>query len=171
MKTKINIIAIICCLFLISACGYRNANIYDGPEKKIYINNWQNRTNKLTLNSDVYRSLNLWFQKSQSIQLVSDKKDADLILAGEIVDIALPSLSFSDQTTSEVRVVLSVRYVIKDLTNNTIFIQAPHSIWTEEYTPSESSSSASKENKALEQIVDDLSKDIYQKTLKKLNSL
>ncbi len=97
-------------------------------------------------------------------------EEADLLLAGEVVSVSLPSLSYSNNKASEVRVVLNVRYVIKDLASNKIFLQEPHSVWTEEYNPTQSAST-SKENEALNQIVDDLSKDIYQKTLKKLNSL
>lgn len=171
MKKITLLIAVLSLTFLLSSCGYHNPNIYDGPSKKIYVKNWKNRSSKLSLNSDIYRSLNLWFQKSASITLVKSVDDADFILAGEVISLSLPSLSYTGDTTSEVRVHLQVRYVMKDLATGKIFFETPRETWTEEYTTSSSSSDSSKENEAIEEIVDDLSKNIYQKTLSKLRAL
>ena len=171
MKKITLLVAVLSLTFLLSSCGYHNPNIYSGPSKKIYVKNWKNRSNKLSLNSDIYSSLNLWFQKSESLTLVKKVEDADLILAGEVISLALPSLTYSNDSTSEVRVVLRVRYVMKDLATNKIFFESPSETWTEEYTTSGSGSNTSKENVAIDEIVDDLSKSIYQKTLTKLRAL
>lgn len=171
MKKFSLLIAVLSLTCLLSSCGYHNPNVYDGPSKKIYIKNWKNRSSKLSLNSDIYRSLNLWFQKSESLSLVKTADEADLILAGEVVSLSLPSLSYSSNTTSEVRVYLQVRYVMKDLASGKIFFEVPSQTWTEEYTTNSSGSDSSKENKAIDEIVDDLSKSIYQKTLTTLRTL
>lgn len=171
MKKFTLLIAMLLLTCLLSSCGYHNPNIYDGPSKKIYVKNWKNRSSKLSLNSNIYRSLNLWFQKSESLTLVKNVEDADLILAGEIVSLSLPSLSYSSNTTSEVRVHLQVRYVAKDLATGKIFFEVPSQTWTEEYTTNSGGSNASKENEAIDEIVDDLSKAIYQKTLTTLRAL
>lgn len=153
-----------------AACGYHNANVYAGPEKKIYILEWKNRTSQLTLGSDIYRSLITWFQKSGAIEVVRSKSDADLVLAGEIISIDLPSFSYRERATSEVQVNLRVRYIIKDIATNEILLEVPSEMWTEEYLPlAGSAASRNKESEAIDAIVDDLSKRIYQQTLRKLN--
>lgn len=160
---------IILSALILGGCGYHNANVYNGEDKDIYLSEWKNRTSKLSLSSGMYRSLVQWFQKSSSLKTVREKTDADLILAGEIISIDLPSLSYTDRTTSEVKVKLRVRYVMYDVTSNEILFEVPNELWTEEYTPiSTSSASPEKENEALATIVDDLSKKIYQQTLRSL---
>lgn len=171
MKKIIFLITVLCSAFFISSCGYHNPNIYNGPSKKIYVKDWVNRSSKLSLTSDIYRSLNSWFQKSGSISLVKDASDADLILAGEVVSLSLPSLSYTDSSTSEVRVILTVRYVMKDIATGKILYEVPSERWVEEYQTSSSGTNSSKENDAIKDIVDDLSKNIYQKTLSQLRSL
>lgn len=154
-----------------AGCGYHNANVYSGPEKKIYIVDWKNRTSTLTLDSDIYRSLFSWFQNSPNIEVVTSRSSADLIMAGEIISLDLPSLSYNDGTTSEVQVNLRVRYIIKDITTNEILIEVPNEIWTDEYVlNSTSATTASSESAAIATIVDDLTKSIYRKTLRKLNN-
>ncbi|CAG37330.1 LPS-assembly lipoprotein LptE [Desulfotalea psychrophila] len=169
---KIAPFLILSILLVIGGCGYHNANVYSGPEKAIFLTEWQNKTSNLSLNSDIYRSLLQWFQKSDKIKVVRTGAEADLILAGEIISISLPSMSYTDRTASEVQVVLQVRYVIKDLATGKILIEVPRESWTEEYYPYAGNSSApDKESQAIKQIVDDLSKKIYQQTLRKLNSM
>ena len=154
---------------ILGGCGYHNANVYNGEDRQVYLSEWKNRTSKLSLSSGMYRSLVQWFQKSSSITTVRQKQDADLILAGEIISIDLPSLSYTDRTTSEVKVKLRVRYVMYDVLTNEILLEVPNEQWSEEYTPiSSNSSSPEKENEALATIVDDLSKKIYQQTLRAL---
>ena len=41
---------------------------------------WQNRTNKLGLDMNIYQSLSRWFQKSEAVDLTKEKSGADLIL-------------------------------------------------------------------------------------------
>lgn len=154
-----------------SGCGYHNANVYSGPEKKIYLVDWKNRTSTLILGSDIYRSLVSWFQKSRNIEVVKSKSSADLIMAGEIISLDLPSLSYTDRTTSEVQVNLRVRYIIKDVNTNEILIEVPNEVWTDEYVlNSTSANTSSSESAAIATIVDDLTKSIYRQTLRKLNN-
>ena len=77
-----------------AGCGYHNPYVYTGPEKVIYIMDWKNRTSELGLDADIYKSLIRWFQKSRSIKTTKKRDGADLILAGEIVSIDIPSLSY-----------------------------------------------------------------------------
>ena len=113
--TKCFIPLLILFVFLLSSCGYRNPNVYSGPEKSIYITNWKNRTNELTLDIKIYQSLVKWYQKSSSITVTKGREGADLILAGEIVSIDLPSLSYGESSAaSEVKLKLKIRYILKD---------------------------------------------------------
>jgi outer membrane lipopolysaccharide assembly protein LptE/RlpB len=155
---------------LVTACGYHNPNIYSGPAKTIYLTEWKNRTSELSLNSEIYRSLTRWFQKSGAITTVRVKKGADLILAGEIVSLELPSLSYGEKSrTTEVKVRLKVRYILKEIASNKIILETPGEIWTEEYLVSANNTTNSdNEREALNTIIEDLSKKIYQRTVSRL---
>lgn len=154
-------------LLLFTGCGYHNPNVYRGPAKTIYLTEWKNRTSKLNLDSEIYRSLTRWFQKSAAITTVRKKAIADLILGGEIVSLELPSLSYGeDSTTTEVKVILRVRYVLKEISSGKIVLQVPNEIWTEDYlVTSDITSNLDNESDALDEIIEDLSKKIYQRSV------
>ncbi len=158
---------------IVTACGYHNPNVYTGPSKSIYLAEWKNRTSELGLNSQIYRSLTRWFQKTGSITTVRNKEGADLILGGEISFLELPSLSYgANSITTEVKVRLKVRYILKEIATNKIVLETPGEIWTEEYLVSTSTSTnLDNERKALETIIEDLSKKIYQRTITQLPKL
>jgi hypothetical protein len=166
VKTVLKNVSILLFLILVASCGYRNPNVYNGPSKVIYATEWKNRTSELGLDSKIYRSLTSWFQKSGSITTVREKNGADLILAGEIVSIELPSLSYGSNVATEVKVRLKVRYILKEISTNKILLEVPSEVWTEEYLVTTSSSTNSdNESEALDQIIEDLSKKIYQRTV------
>lgn len=160
-------------LLLVSQCGYKNPNIYNGPHKTIYVAQWKNRTSELELDQKIYRSLTEWFEKSGSISTVRQKGGSDLILAGEVISIELPSLSYyNSSNASEVKVRLRVRYILKEIATNRILVEVPDETWTEEYFVSSSSSTnMDNEEDALDIIVEDLSKKIYQRTVSLLPTL
>lgn len=158
-------------LLLLAACGYHNPNVYTGPDRIIYLAEWKNRTSELGLDARFYQSLVKWYQKSGSISLTKKKDDAQLILAGEIVSITLPSRSYgADNAATEVRVSMRVRYVLKDLTQDKIIVEEPGEVWTETYLTGRSTSETrDNQRKAINTIIDDISERIYQKSLTKLN--
>ena len=164
----------VCALFfvavLLSGCGYYFPHVYNGPARSIYMPTWKNRTSQLDLDAKIYQSLSRWFQKSKSLQTTKTKDQADLILAGEIVSIDLPSISWDGSAqTTEVKVRLTVRYVLKDLKSNTILWEVPEELWTEPYpTVGGSSVLANREQDALNKIIADLSEHIYIRTLDQL---
>lgn len=173
MKKIFKYLPIALVVMLITSCGYKNPNIYTGPHKTIYVKEWNNRTSKLNLDSDLYRDLTKWFQNSNSLSIVREKQGADLILAGEIVSIELPSLAYnSSNITSEVKVRLKVRYILKELSSNKILLEVPNQIWAEEYIVNASSNvNQQSEEDALEKITDDIAKRIYQRTVAILPAL
>ena len=152
---------------LITACGYRNPYVYSGPDRTIYVTTWKNRTNVLLLDSKIYQSLIRWYQKSNSLVITKNKENSDFILAGEIISIDLPSLTYGgDNTTSEVNIRLKVRYIMKDLRTDQVLIEQPSEVWTEEYKVGANSTiTKDNENEALAVIIDDLSQKIYQRSL------
>lgn len=170
MKIK-SLFVLIILSFLFSSCGYRNPYIYTGPDTSIYITSWKNRTSELQLESQMYRSLVEWYQKSKKIKVVKNKEEANLILAGEIISIELPSLSYgSKNTTEEVKLKLKVRYIMKDLKSGEILFQQPKKLKTEAVTvTSDESANSDKIKEALEDILDEFSQEIYLKTLAKLS--
>ncbi len=173
MKMVCRLFPLIIMVCIVAACGYRNPNIYSGPHKNIYITEWKNRTSELGLDSKLYRSLTKWFQKSESISTVRQKEGADLILAGEVVSLELPSLSYGiNSITAEVKVRLRVRYIVKEITSNRILLEVPDQIWEESYLVStNSSANMDNESKALDKIIEDMSQKIYQMTISGITKL
>jgi len=171
--TKSVLPVLLIAVFMLGGCRYYFPHVYDGPVKKIYMPNWQNRTSKLGLDADIYQQLSRWFQKSQSIILTKEKAEADLILAGEVVGIDLPSISWDGSArATEVKVRLYVRYILKDLQTDEILWEVPREMWTEEYSAMGGSSvMADNEKIALDQILEDMSERIYIGTLDKLRRL
>ncbi len=152
---------------ILGSCGYHNPYVYSGPDRDLYITTWQNRTNELLLDAKIYQSLVRWYQKSGSIRVTKEKEGAHLILAGEIVSIDLPSLSYGvANSATEVKVLLTVRYILKDIETGKILLEVGQETWTEQYKVGASSSESSdNEKEALGTIIDDLSESIYIKTL------
>lgn len=173
MRTLKQYIPVVVLLFLVAACGYRNPNVYTGPPKTIYIADLKNRTNKLGLDSQLYRSLTRWFQNASSISTVRTKDGADIILAGEIVSLELPSLAYgTDLIANEVKVRLRVRYIIKEISTNKILVEVPDEMWTEEYlVSSNSNTNIDNEDAAIDIIIEDLSQKIYQRTVAEIPRL
>ncbi len=168
-KKKFGVLLVIIAGLLLGGCGYYFPHVYDGPTKNIYMAKWKNRTNKLGLDAKIYQSLSRWFQKSEAINLTKKKEGADLILAGEIVYIDLPSIAWDgNSSTTDVKVKLGLRYVLKDIDSGEILWEIPRKVWTEDY-PSQTVN-ATIEEEALSQIIDDLSEYIYLGTLKKIRS-
>ncbi|MEA2116273.1 MAG: LptE family protein [Thermodesulfobacteriota bacterium] len=166
-KTIPGLLVIFCLIFLLGGCGYYFPHVYDGPEKSVYMPNWQNRTDKLGIDAVMYQSLSIWFQKSKAIRITKDKETADLILAGEITYIDLPSVAWDGNArATDVKVRLGLRYVLKDRQNNKILWEVPNDMWTEDFNTL--NQSADSEDEALKQIIDDVSEKIYLGTLKKL---
>ncbi len=172
MKIRIILLpSLLVVIFLLASCGYRNPYVYSGPDRDLYITTWHNRTNDLLLDAKIYQSLVRWYQKSGSIRVTKQKTGAQLILAGEIVSIDLPSLTYGGgNNATEVKVMLTVRYILKDIESGKVLMEVGNEVWTEEYKVGESSSANSdNEKEALETIIDDLSQKIYIKTLSELS--
>lgn len=166
-RTTPGLLVIFCLIFLLGGCGYYFPHVYDGPEKSVYMPNWKNRTDKLGIDAVMYQSLSIWFQKSKAIRITKKKETADLILAGEITFIDLPSVAWDGNArTTDVKVRLGLRYVLKDMKNGKILWEVPNDMWTEDYDTL--NQSADSEDEALKQIIDDVSEKIYLGTLDKL---
>ncbi len=154
-------------LLVVSGCGYYFPHVYEGPRHVIYMPTWQNRTNKLGLDMKIYQSLSQWFQKSKSVDLTKDKEQADLVLAGEILSIDLPSVSWntiSDVTGTKVN--LYVRYVLKDTKSGKILWEVRSKLYSADYSVKTASSAA--DDEALAKIIDDMSEDIYLGALQRI---
>ncbi len=154
------------CLSLVG-CGYTFPHVYDGPGQVIYMPDWENRTNRLGLDHQLYRALSRWFQKAEAVRLTKNREGAGYVLAGEIVNIDLPSVSWAGVTrASGVNVKLNVRYVLKDLESGRIVWEVPLKLYTASYTEQKGSSTG--DEQALQEIVDELAEDIYMGTLHRI---
>lgn len=173
MKMAWLFIPLIVVMLAVTACGYHNPNVYTGPSKTVYLTEWKNRTSELGLDSQIYRSLTRWFQKSGSISTIRKKQGADLILAGEIISLELPSLAYgANSVTTQAKVILRVRYILKEISSKKIIIEIPNEIWSEEYLVSTNvTTNLDNEGEALDTIIEDLSKKIYQRAVTELPKL
>jgi hypothetical protein len=163
-------LVIFCLIFLLGGCGYYFPHIYDGPERSVYMPNWKNRTDKLGLDAVMYQSISFWFQKSKAIRITKKKETADLILAGEITYIDLPSVAWDGNArATDIKVELALRYMLKDLKSGKILWEVPNERWTEDFNTL--TLQAETEDEALKQIIDDISQKIYLGTLEKLRKL
>ncbi len=160
-------------LVTLNSCGYRNPNVYTGAEKSIYISNWKNRTNVLSLDMDIYQELTRWFQKSEGLNITKNRDEADIILAGEIVSIDLPSLAYGKkQAATEVKLQLKIRYIMKDVKTGKTLIEVPIETWTEQYlTGSSFSETKDNEKKSLDEIVKNLCQKIYRVAVGELSKI
>ncbi len=152
---------------LLISCGYHNPYVHSGLAKTIYIATWKNRTSELQLSTEIYQSLLSWYQRNPATRVVRNKEEADLVLGGEIVSIDIPSLSYgANNITREVKLKLRVRYVLKDIKAGTILFQEPGEQRTEEYVvTNDNTADSDRESEALATIIDELSQDIYTRTL------
>lgn len=158
---------VLLCMLVLGGCGYYFPHVYEGPHRSIYMPTWQNRTNKLGLDMKIYQSLSHWFQKSEAVNLTKEKSGADLILAGEILSIDLPSVSWENiSTATGTQVNLYVRYVLKDNNSGKILWEVPNKLYTADYTVKTATIAA--DDEALAKIIDDLSEDIYLGALNKI---
>ena len=158
---------VLCCALVFSGCGYYFPHVYEGAHRVVYMQTWKNRTNKLGLDMKIYQSLSRWFKKTEAVDLTKEKSGADLILAGEIISIDLPSVSWnsvSDATGTKVQ--LYVRYALKDLKTGKILWEVPNKLYTADYTVQTATSAA--DDEALSKIIDDMSEHIYLGVLNKL---
>ena len=165
-KFNWSVVILLAVLFL-SGCGYYFPHVYDGPARVVYMPTWQNRTSKLGLDNKIYQILAHWFQKSPKVTLTKEKTKADLILAGEIISITLPSVSWngvSDATGTKVQLI--VRYVLKDLETGAILWEVPGKLYTADYNVQTVNTTA--DDMALATIIDEMSEDIYLGTLNKI---
>jgi hypothetical protein len=168
---KIRSLLLFFCVFcVLGGCGYYFPNVYTGPEKLVYMPNWKNRTDKLGIDNSMYKSLSAWFQKSEKLNLTKNRDAADLILAGEIISIDLPGIGWNTDTqTTNVKVELRLRYVLKNLKTGKILWEVPNDIWTENYNTL--TDRADTEDEAVEEILDEVSEKIYLGTLSKIRKM
>jgi hypothetical protein len=163
--------------FVCSSCGYSNP--YAGkelqtiPPKKLFIATWQNRTNELGLESIYFRLFNAWFKNSSRIDVISDEKQADLKLTGEISAIDLPGLFYdSFDEALEIKIKLTVRFTLSDIRNNSVLWQERQYTVYEPFIidPSGERTEYNKE-KALLRIGDDIGELIYLRAHEIVNNM
>ena len=165
-----NLLVLLSFFFLLGGCGYYFPNVYDGPEVSVYMPTWKNRTDKLGIDNTMYHSLAEWFRKAEKIHLTRSREDADMILAGEINSIHLPGIGWNTEArTTDVKVELRLRYVLKDLESGKILWEVPNDIWTEDYNTL--AEKADTEDEAIEQILDEVSEKIYLGTIARIRKI
>ena len=73
---------------------------------------------------------------------------------------------------TQVKVILTVRYILKDIKTDKVLLEIPRETWSEDARTTRSATvTADNETRALETIINDLSEKIYIKSLGKLSEL
>lgn len=157
----------------ITACGYHNPYVYNGPSKSVYITDWKNNTSELGLTTQMYMALVRWFQKSGSITVTKDKSKADLILAGEFISIHFPGRSFTaNGMVIETKMYLHVRYILKEISTGKVLMEVPDQLFTADCAVSTNSvESKTYQQEALTNITEEMAQKIYQRSLVELPKL
>ncbi len=127
-------------LVVLPGCGYRfsvegpgpqigGASESDkaGPPVRLVIRDLLNRTFQSHLEFAYSRYLRQEFAVSSGAQVVAENAQADYVMTGEIVSVAVPSLTFSDGQTRERRVNVVVRVTVARR-------KTGESLWTETAT-------------------------------------
>ena len=159
---------------LTPACGYHNPYVRnDGSvvdEKYIYLDIWPNKTNELSLETEIYQTLREWFQSAPDITITSNREKAGYFLAGEIHSINKPVLTYGlyDQAV-EVNVILTISFQLKKKSDN-IILHARKNLTYDEAARVESDAVTTRGNRreALSRIVADLAELVYLDTLSAL---
>ncbi|MBM4123674.1 MAG: hypothetical protein FJ246_01750 [Nitrospira sp.] len=77
--------------------------------------NFQNKTFEPNLELKFTNYTRHEFSAGGGVEVVNSRDGADLVLKGEILNVVMPSLSFTQTGTFESRVVVTVRAVVEDL--------------------------------------------------------
>lgn len=85
-----------------------------GPAPRLVVLNFQNKTFEPNLELKFTNYTRHEFSAGGGVQIVTSKGAADFVLKGEIVNVVMPSLSFTQSDTFESRVIVTVKAVVED---------------------------------------------------------
>ncbi len=153
---------------ILTSCGYRIP--YSNTTQVIALRDWNNRTNELQITADISDRLAEWYQKTSMVTTNGNTKTADLVLSGEVVSIDRPALSYKNNVASQIKVRLKLRYVLKDLHSEKILIEEPGRTWIQTYlTAGDAAQTRANYHAAIDEIVEKLCEEIYQRTVMALS--
>ncbi len=116
-------------LTLTSGCGYRTAGGMELPSdsRTIAVPVFYNNTFEPILEQSMTSAVKQEFNTNSRLAVVSNPRDADLILKGTILSYGLTPLSFdrSRSVVMEYRVHIKVRVVLEDSRTQTIIMEEP----------------------------------------------
>jgi hypothetical protein len=151
-------------LLLVASCGYYNPYVVNSDATPISLNRsmWNNQTNELGFETVCYHSLSNWLRKTKLINLKEQSEKSQYQLTGTILSINYPEISYGGyNVATELRAQLTVEYILKDTQKNTIVWQNKKTYSDELKYHSDPSQLQSNKKKALAEIADDISEEIY----------
>jgi len=120
MSKKLFILSVIWCLFFLSGCAYVSTSVLPSYIHKIYISPLHNKSFRPDLPEKIYSSISREFIIDGRLT-VTNEKDADAILYGEIIRYDLEPLSYTDQMkVQEYKVRIIIAIWLKDVRENKI---------------------------------------------------
>ncbi len=151
--------------FVVASCGYHRAErSAELPSwiKSIYIVPWQNRSNELLLAAWITDELRQEFLRGSSLSLAA-KEDADVILEGQVKEVATSGLSYvrHDQAI-ERRIDVVCTATLKDRRTGEIIWTTADIVREESFlVGKEATETEALKNKALKKLSRDVAELIY----------
>ena len=120
-------------VFILPSCGYQfmvegsgptigaePAPASDGPPVRLSIRRFKNRTFETNLELKYTDYVRREFASGSGAEVIRSESGADFLLTGEIVQVILPSLTFSQKQTRETRVIVTVRATVEQLSTGKV---------------------------------------------------
>ncbi len=172
---ELNIFALIALLLLggiIGGCGYQvlggtSSGHSENTPARIFIPQWKNQTNELSLESTIHNSLFDWFTESGQFSLTNSPSLADYILNGEILSIEHLGSSYDsyDRVTA-LKARLKVSYSLKSVNSGEIVLNQPVFFRQETYSMADDTvNTLSKRKQTLANLADEIAEEIYMRLL------
>jgi hypothetical protein len=150
--------------FVLAGCGYQfrvegagptiggaQPSVSQEPPPRLVVQTLVNRSFEPNLETRYTNYIRHEFTSGSGAQVVPDSEAADLVLTGEILSVAAPTLSFSQTRTLESRAEIVVRVQIEESrTNKVIWTQVARGA-SEFYVTSDLQFNRALQNRALEQ--------------------
>ena len=107
-------------LVIIQGCGYHSPYANIGTKeletKYIYLTIWDNKTNELGFENQIYQKTVDWIQQSRYLKITTDKERANYLLAGTVESVNYPATAYSTKdvaTTLKASVKISYHLISK----------------------------------------------------------
>ncbi|MFQ5992537.1 MAG: LPS assembly lipoprotein LptE [Nitrospiraceae bacterium] len=129
-------------VLLVTSCGYQfrvegpgpvigggPTSLYEGPPVSMVIPTFENKTFEPNLELKYTSYARTEFSAGSEVRVVKESDPSQFILKGQILSVVIPSINFTQTTTLESRVTVTVRAAAKEVSTGKV-------VWTQDATAS-----------------------------------